>query len=367
MHWLRGSFLAATAAFGVAISPLAAGAQTFTTYDNACDASGAIALGQDMFLLADNNSNVLRTYKIGTAKPVAELPISKFLGVGKKQEADIEAAARVTDKAKNLDRVYFITSHGLNTSVVLKEQRLRLFAYDVSATGDALTEYGNPYILLRQTMLADTRYQEYLSDAEGRGPEVGGINIEGLAEGPNGSLYAGFRSPAAAKIAIVMPILNPGVILEAAPKLTKDEDMVERMKRATEAAQVDLGPPIVFKTLEGRGIRSIEKVGDKYLIIAGPPSNEDLTFELFSWSGKVGDDPVLISGHKLTFADKPMLKPEVVFARPDGGLYIISDDGDLIAAEYKKAHPGVSDDEAKCENLGDDEKHFRGFDLPAVH
>lgn len=346
--------LAGTATLAVLTLGSQSIAQDFDIFQEVCDASGAVSLGADFFLLVDNNSNILRAYQFGTSEPVTSRDLTTFLGIEEGKEADIEATARVGGL------VYFITSHGLNSEAKPREQRLRVFAQRVSDEDPGkLTDFGNPYVLLLQRMMAKPEYQTRLQPVASLAPEEGGINIEGLAEGPAGSLYAGFRSPATADTAIVMPILNPKQMLEAAPHLTVGEKAKDRLKHANDAAtQVELGDPITFTTLGGLGIRSMEKIGDGYLIIAGPPGHGS-NFKLFSWTGKVGEQPAEVPDRELTFADDLMVKPEVIFKRQNGNLYIVSDDGDLI----KKQNNDV-----KCEDLDNDgKKHFRGFELPALN
>jgi hypothetical protein len=352
---LRMKFKAGLMAGAMALAAApAVAAPAFDVYDGACDASGAVALPDDRFLLADNNTNALRIYRIGKPAPEATIPVADFLGVKKDKEADLEATARIGD------RIYVISSHGLNSRAEKKEQRYRLFAV-AAADGAPIRTLGHPYILLAETMMADPAYQALLADAENRPPEEGGINIEGLAEGPDGSLYAGFRSPAAAESAIVMPIRNPGKLVDAAPALTTGEDEGDRLARARAATdQADLGPPIVFTTLGGLGIRSLEKVGDHYLIVAGPPGAGS-DFRLFRWSGKPQDQPEPVADRTIDFDDALMMRPEAIFAQPDGSLYLLSDDGDYVAAQNAE-----NGEPKKCEKLPDTVKHFRGFALPAV-
>jgi hypothetical protein len=87
-------------------------------------------------------------------------------------------------------------------------------------------------------------------------------------------------------------------------------------------AEASFGTPIELD-LQGRGIRSIERVGSAYLIVAGPINGKG-DFKLFRWSGKE-------NGEGLEPIDTPALKglsPEAMFAIPETGeVQILSDDG----------------------------------------
>src|SRR4051812_25038135 len=72
-----------------------------------CDASAAVVLDEDLFLVADDEDNLLRVYRFSApGVPVQEWNAGRHL-LGK-AEADIEGACRVGQ------RLYFITSHGRN-------------------------------------------------------------------------------------------------------------------------------------------------------------------------------------------------------------------------------------------------------------
>lgn len=91
------------------------------TYWHMCDASAAVALDNERFVVADDEGNVLRVFKRGEPEPLSEHNLTKFLDA-KKGESDLEGAARVGD------RIYWISSHGVNKNGKFEPNRQRFFA-----------------------------------------------------------------------------------------------------------------------------------------------------------------------------------------------------------------------------------------------
>jgi len=94
-----------------------------------------------------------------------------------------------------------------------------------------------------------------------------------------------------------------------------------------------LAPPFEVK-LDGQGIRSFERVGTSYLIIAGPIDGKG-SFDLYRWSGQPKEDPGIVPN-----VDLSGLNPEALFAIPDTDeVQILSDDGtvDVDGTECKDA------------------------------
>ncbi len=144
----------------------------------------------------------------------------------------------------------------------------------------------------------------------------GGFNIEGLAATPEGTLLIGLRNPLRQGLALLVPLLNAGELIEGA------------RARFGNPVEIDLGQ---------RGIRSIERVGESYLIAAGPPADEG-TFALFRWSGRAGEAAAMITG-----IDLGDLRPEALFAIPGSkSVQVLSDDGGIKVGgvECKKLPAG---------------------------
>jgi hypothetical protein len=295
------SLLIACICIGAIGGAFAASDPDVSHYDGICDASAAIALNRDHFAVADDERNVLMVYRRRQPAPVRQIALNDFLGTKDGKESDIEGSAAIGE------RVFWIASHGRNSKGKVREERYRFFATDIVAesTPPSLKPAGSPYLhLLDDLLAADNLKSLGLDAASRRAPEAdGGLNIEGLAAMPTGGLLIGFRNPIVDTKALLVPLENPQEVING-----------HRAK---------LGPPVLLD-LGNRGIRSIERVGDSYLVVAGPAADEG-SFALYKWSGKSNDAPKRIEQVKFDG-----LSPEALFAIPDSDrVQILSDDGGL--------------------------------------
>lgn len=279
---------------------LPAQAQETTYYDGFCEASAAVALDAEHFAVAEDEGNALRVFRIGQHAAVgAPLDLAEFLGTGKKA-SDLEAAARVGDIA------YWLSSHSLTSAGKQREWRRRFFAtqIDASVSPPRLKPMGKPYTALLDDLIAAPALQTlHLAQASALTPEApGGLNIEGLAAAADGSLLIGFRNPLVAGKALLVPLTNPGGVVKGSQKAS-------------------FGPPVLLD-LGGRGIRSIDRVGKGYVIVAGPIADAG-SFALFRWTGLAADVPVNTG---LSLPDR--FSPEALVALPGrDDLLLLSDDG----------------------------------------
>lgn len=291
-------------------------------FEGMCDASGAVSLGGDMFVVGDDEDNILRVYdaRRGGA-PVRSVDLSPDLELPAKRkppEADIEAATGLGSLS------FWLTSHGRNSSGQKQPSRLRFFATQETDAGPELV--GRPYSQLLDDLLADPRLAAYaLAEAETLAPKSsGGLNIEGMTAMADGSsLLIGFRSPVPQGRALVVPVLNPTEIVRDGARA-----------RLGEPKQLELG---------GLGIRSLSWWRGRYLIISGGTASE-ATSRLFTWRG--GDDaPVPVSQVDLTG-----LNPEAFFTPEQAEeILLLSDDGTVPL------------DGVECKRLKDpSRKRFRG-------
>lgn len=292
-------------------------------FEGMCDASGAVALGGDTFVVGDDEDNILRVYdarrggpplKSVDLSPDLELPAKK-----KPPEADIEAATGLGPLS------FWLTSHGRNSSGKKQPSRLRFFATEETEAGPKVV--GQPYSQLLDDLLAEPRLAPFgLGQAETLAPKSpGGLNIEGMTAMADGrSLLIGFRSPVPQGKALVVPVLNPN-------------EMVR------EGARAQLGEPRLLD-LGGLGIRSLSWWRGRYLIISGGTASE-ATSRLFTWRG--GDDaPVPVSE-----VDLSGLNPEAFFTPEQAeDILLLSDDGTVPL------------DGVECKRLKDpSRKRFRGL------
>lgn len=294
-----------------------------------CDASAAIPLAQDHFLVADDEDNILRIYRSDTSGyPVCEIDVSNyFVNNPKQKEVDIEAATQIGEI------IYWITSHGTNKQGKSRPERRQFFANKISINNNcwSLEQVGSSYTQLLEDILLDSRLDIYQFATAATIPpkEKGGLNIEGLTITPEQELLIGFRNPLPQDKAILLPLKNP-------------QDLLKKDTKAIFGDVIELD-------LNGLGIRSIEYWSSEscYLIAAGSYDSSH-KFALYQWSGITTEDPQLIevTGLASNFI------PESVISYPnrDGQLHLLSDDG---STERILGTP--------CKNLAHDHpsKYFR--------
>lgn len=268
------------------------------------DGSAGIAVGEDHFIGASDENNILRLYSSdGAEAGKALLDLNPLLGFeqedGEFKECDIEGAARVGDS------IFWIGSHGLNKKGNVKKSRQVLFATAVGCSGaDArLTLKGVP---CKNLMAAFMKFPQLKSAAEIKPEDQGGLNIESLCAKGN-SLLIGFRNPVSTQGALVVPLMNPKEVIAGKPPV--------------------LGEPFRLN-LEGRGIRDMTHWKGQFVIVAGDYKDRDApdakSPKLFRWSGDPKESPVPMNGE---LGD---LNPEAAFVYGQGDnekLQLLSDDG----------------------------------------
>ncbi|MET3378444.1 Ig-like domain-containing protein [Variovorax paradoxus] len=262
------------------------------TTKGSSDASTAIALPDNVMIVADDEANVLRVYPRGGGAAVKEWSY-ELEGPKLAKELDLEAGTRIGDT------LYFTGSNSnKKDGADAAADRSHLFAVKVSGTGAATAfDYVGQFSLLEAQLIAwDTgnlhglganRFGFAVSAAAGIVPErVDGFSIEGMTSAPGDTaLWLGFRAPQTgtqvrAK-ALIVPLQNYAALM------------------AGTTTQATFGAPIELE-LGGRGIRSIDKGTDgKYLIVAGPAGaaapEVDRNFALFAWDGNPNSAPVELS------------------------------------------------------------------------
>ncbi len=273
-----------------------------TQYSGMADASAAVAVSSNLFVVADDEDNILRLYRsdLGGA-PIKEFDCSAFLqSEGRYPEADLEGAARLGDRA------FWIGSHGRNKDGRERPSRCCLFATGIRAIDGAvtLTPVGRPYRRLLVDLVNDPRFEQlHLTEAARRAPKApGGLSIEGLSATPEGHLLIGFRNPIPGGNALLIPLLNPNEVIEGKP------------------GRFD---PAIRLDLSGFGVGDIAYHRGTYVIIAGS-WHEGGPFRFYRWAG-VGARP-----EPLTVEPLGDYTPEAVVIYPQTGLrelQILSDDG----------------------------------------
>ncbi|MCL4179238.1 MAG: DUF3616 domain-containing protein [Verrucomicrobia bacterium] len=271
-------------------------------YRGMADASAGVAVAGKWMVVADDEESILRLYDRNQGGlPRAEWDLTSFLTFGRGgKEADIEGSAQIGDI------IYWITSHGRNAEGKLQTSRHRFFATRLVIVGDQihLTPHGRPYPSLLADFIDDPRLEPFsLAAAAALPPKTdGGLNLEGMCPGPDGSVMLGFRNPIPGGKALLLPLLNPAEVVGG--------------HRAV------LGEPRLLD-LGGYGIRSLDRFQNRYFILAGS-SRSGGTPRLYVWDG-TNRSPVPVAVQALR-----ALNPEAITVFESGGtpwLHALSDDG----------------------------------------
>lgn len=291
-------------------------------YTFVCDASAAAPTVGDSFVVADDENSILRVYSAAKpGPPTGSFDMSAFLGgKGKHVESDIEAAARAGDI------IYWITSHERGSGKNVRSLKHRFFATRVDAQG-TLQPVGIPFTDLVPALISEPLLKSYrLEEAARRtSDEKGGLNIEGLAAKPDGTLLIGLRNPIPRGRALIVPLLNPTELTAASPAVPRFGDPIEL-------------------DLRGAGVRDLLWTENGLLIAAGSPTSAGDS-ALWRWQ----------EGHldRLWKASLRHLNIEVLVELPRaaGGKQILalSDDGNLNIGGME------------CKDLPRERRRFRAF------
>ena len=310
-RWMAGSLLALVLATTAAARDV--------VYRGICEASAAAMLDARHFVVGDDGHNLLSIYEVDRPERVATLDLVAYLDTetgadGQPKKSDLEAAARVGM------RIYWLGSHSRDRKHHREESRLRFFATPLrTSQGRTLVDPPTrpPYRALLDDLVADPRMKAIAAAAAKKvGPEeAGGLNIEGLAATPEGRLLIGFRNPRPEGKALIVPFENPDAVVAGTAKKARFGDPV----------LLDLGQ---------RGIRSIDWIGDRYLIVAGPSGaragdGPGSDFALYAWSGVPTERP-----KRWVNVDLGALGPEALVRIPStDSVLLLSDDGDQCKAQ----------------------------------
>ena len=293
-----------------------------------CDASAAVALSEDCFVVANDEDNILKVYHTEDSGEMIRGIEGRDLNNAfdnnpEHAEVDIEAAAKLGKTT------YWITSHGADSKGKKRKERHQFFGTTIKVKKEktAFKQTGQSYTKLLKDMLKDKRLDLYdLKTASTLPPkEKGGLNIEGLTVAPNKTLLIGFRNPIPDQKALILPLKNPKALL-------KDSKVRAKFGKA------------LLLDLDGLGIRSIEywESYNRYIIIAGAYNGSD-AFRLYEWSGISEEKPTLLEVLGMPEGFRP---ESVLFypAFPDR-LHLLSDDGtvlrdeDIPCKELEKENP----------------------------
>ena len=285
------------------------------TFSHMADASAGEWLGNGLIVVANDEDNLLRVYKLPQGgAPVATWDAAPHMTLAKKSpEMDIEGSAKIGDT------IYWITSHAPNKDGKPRPNRKRFFATRIHIKDGlpAFEPVGQPVTTLLAALDRDPRYVGFkLAEAALRPPKTpGSLNIEALCDTPEGGLLIGFRSPVPGGKALVAPLENPADTVTGKPPR--------------------FGAPVLLD-LGGNGIRAMIRTdSSNYLIMSGSALSGGEA-RLYAWDG----------GAALTARSLPLpsgTTPEgLVAVERDGApvVLVISDDGSrIVDGRPAKSHP----------------------------
>lgn len=282
-----------------------------------CDASAASALSDDLFVVANDEDNILRFYRTSQpGKPVQTIDLRPILALKGNGEMDLEGAARLGQ------HVFFISSHGRDKNGKPAPARHRFFAMQFTEAGGQTSVQlaGKPYLDLAADLANDPRYAGFqLNDP------ASGFNIEALTDTPAGTLLIGFRSPVPQGRALLVPLLNPTEVIAGKPP------------RFGDPLLLDLG---------GLGLRGIASTDKGYHILGGPADGPGNSKLFFSPGGPDAPRPM----NDIQF---PKINPEGICFVDLGGssaeFLILSDDG---SRKLKGK---------ECRSLPESQRQFRAY------
>lgn len=296
-----------------------------------CDASGAIPLSANRFVIADDEDNVLRVYDVNAGgDPLEVYDLSAELGLHPRPrkkpgmppkappELDIEGATLYKGLA------YWITSHGRNSSGKYRAERLHFFATTLGDKNTHVQVAGKVYENLLADLIADPRMSSFeLAAAAQKAPkEPGGLNIEGLTARREGGVWIGFRNPLPQQKALLVALLNPEEVIHG------------KAARFSAPQLLDLG---------GRGIRALSWWRGRYLIAAGAYAGDDPS-TLYTWDG-VGEPKPLelpyahIANPEAFFT--PESRDEIMFFNDQGAILINGVECKKLDDPSRKTFTGV--------------------------
>jgi hypothetical protein len=282
----------------------------WVSFVGACDASGAVAIDERHFAVADDEDNVIRVYDaVAGGRPVSRTNLSKQIALAKKGEADIEAATALNGRA------YWLSSHARNAKGELDPNRSLLITTDLPALDAKLEVQGQVYRHLLDDLEQSPALRRYdLARAAALPPkEPGGLNLEGLTATPEGGLLIGFRSPTPGGKALLVPLLNPAAAVGDGP--------------------LRFGEPIELD-LAGLGVRSLSYWRGRYLIAAGPAQGPG-AHRLYGWQGPGAHAELLAEAAFAGASPEAFFTPE-----SKAEILVLSDDGNRVlrGKPCKKTH-----------------------------
>ena len=333
-----------------------------TTWLQGCsDASAMASVGNGYIYVADDENNDMHLYNASlSGMPLKTIDASSFANGS--EEYDVEAATLSDDGTT----IYWLTSLANSKSGKSKPYRNRAFSTKISGSGATATLTSGAYSeKFRDAMIAfgDANGWNFTASASTSSKmipkRIDGFNVEGLTlkTNGNGAAYIGFRAPCVPEKGVTPTSSNRKYAVMAT--VTNFESLLSGSGKSSTAPQVDNANPILFD-FGGLGIRSIERVGDYYVIVAGLFEGGG-TPRAYLWDGTTNADsaPITTDGGHLSDMELTMSDlcggddghPEALIARQDGNQLIISmisDDGSVDLYDNGKENKTFSADSKKA-------------------
>lgn len=287
-------------------------------YDGCGDVAAAVAISDDVFVVASRNDNVLRAYtRTGSAGPQVSFDLSDYLEVTQGRASAIQGATRVGDQ------VYWLASHGRDEDGTTRPERHRFFATTIVNKGGQITiqPVGKPVKTLvhklvdRHTMRTlrldkATQFGLELTEKERKNlaPSRNGIDIAALCASHNAEILMAFRNPRPLRVitgtphALIVPLDNP------AEMIREGEDPI-------------FGEGILLD-LEGMGIVGFEysEFHEAYFLVAAWPGDER-SFALYRWSGMKANQPKVVE--RFNAQDLDFFPETIVSFQHSDGLLLL--------------------------------------------
>ncbi len=271
-----------------------------TWLQGSCDASAMADVGGGYFYVADDENNILRLYNSQfSGMPLRTVNAEGFANGS--EEYDVEGAT-VSDDGKT---IYWITSLANSKKGKEKPYRNRAFTTKINGSGAEATLTSGAYSeKFRDAMIKfgddnGWNFSASASFANSMIPKrIDGFNVEGLTlkTNGNGAAYIAFRAPCVPKKGVPPTSSNRKYAVMAT--VENFEQIFSGSGKSSTTPQV--GAPVLFD-FDGLGIRSIERVGDYYVIIAGLFEGGG-TPKAYLWDGTTNENanPITVNGGHLT-------------------------------------------------------------------
>lgn len=270
------------------------------------NASGVVPLGDSRFLFCDNNLNdaLIEVVVSEDGRQQGRLVRWPLVGLAAKSIDDMEDLTIVEQGGRRL--VFAVTSLSVQAGSKKKgrEAAVRpggLLRITIQPDGSLATELMSNF---RAWLMANA---PEIASSAGNDPDLGGLNIEGLAwDARRGALLLGIRTPATGGKPLIRPVRIKDLL---GPWTSGNLEMLPPIHLAVESA------------IGEQGIRSLTRngFGEGFFVVVGNSTSEsEAPFSVYSWDGgaegKTSRLP--ISFHK-------RMKPEGITTGTIGGRRVV--------------------------------------------